>query len=487
MTHDPYTHAPPSPIGPGWRVAAALLALAAAAISAVLLVHAWRSDAGSPWASLPGCAPGSGCSTVLTSRWSGVLGLPVSLPAMGVYLAVAALLLWPLSPRQPERPRQRARTLLLVLSGTIIAAALWFVVVQWLLIGQWCRWCMMTHTLGLAAAGLIVQALALHRPTARDPGCGCGCGSGPGSDEGTLPVGASPRPSPGARGRAAWLVVLGGLPAAALAAMQIALPPPTHAVVVVPPGTDFDTARLPPGSTVPGLDLDASPPPPRTLGVFGGRVRLSPIHFPLIGPPDAEHLLVSLYDYRCVHCRSVHHLLSRAREHFGRDRLAVVMLPVPLDARCNPTLTQTDPPFVGSCELARLALAVWKLDASQFEAMDRWLFESDRPPELDSAIARALELLGPSIDRSALEATMNSPGVTHHIRRHINAHTASDAGRLPVVAARGAIFVGRPGTAEEFIADLDRALNPPPSPTTPASPQTTSPPTPADRPALREP
>ena len=66
------------------------LALCIAAGLALFLASLSFSQAGLP----PGCGDGSGCADVLTSRWSTVLGLPVSLPAAVVYLAMLASTVW---------------------------------------------------------------------------------------------------------------------------------------------------------------------------------------------------------------------------------------------------------------------------------------------------------------------------------------------------------------------------------------------------------
>ena len=35
--------------------------------------------------------------------------------------------------------------------------------------------------------------------------------------------------------------------------------------------------------------------------------------FPVLGPPDAPHLVVVLADYTCPHCRKLHGMLTEAR------------------------------------------------------------------------------------------------------------------------------------------------------------------------------
>src|SRR5689334_12081204 len=80
----PASALPPSvPASSRARFAAILLGLAL-----VLAIYlGWLSATGKPVA---GCGPESGCGQILKSRWSQVLGMPVSLLGAGVY----AFLFW---------------------------------------------------------------------------------------------------------------------------------------------------------------------------------------------------------------------------------------------------------------------------------------------------------------------------------------------------------------------------------------------------------
>ena len=59
-----------------------LLCGVAFCVSAYLLYGSLTGDR------LAGCGPESGCDAVLRSRWAYIFGLPVSLPALMLYLAV---------------------------------------------------------------------------------------------------------------------------------------------------------------------------------------------------------------------------------------------------------------------------------------------------------------------------------------------------------------------------------------------------------------
>src|SRR5688572_11622913 len=69
--------------GPNWPL------LAVSSLGIVLTGYlAWTALSGG---AVQGCSAGGGCDTVLTSRWSTLLGLPTSLWGLFGYLALAAI------------------------------------------------------------------------------------------------------------------------------------------------------------------------------------------------------------------------------------------------------------------------------------------------------------------------------------------------------------------------------------------------------------
>ncbi len=100
----------------------ATLAVLAAALSAFLLA---KSLSGS---SIPGCGAGSGCDTVLSSRFSRIGPIPISLLALPIFLMMAIFSLAASS----DDPRRRAHFLQRQFALAIIAsgAAIWFISIQ---------------------------------------------------------------------------------------------------------------------------------------------------------------------------------------------------------------------------------------------------------------------------------------------------------------------------------------------------------------------
>ena len=125
---------------------------------------------------------------------------------------------------------------------------------------------------------------------------------------------------------------------------------------------------------------------PRRISLIGGKAIVDVRRMPLLGEPDAETVIVELFDYTCPHCRRLHRYLSEARRRYG-PRLAVAVLVTPMDPSCNPYVHEpaTEP---GSCQLARIAVAVWQNRPAAFSAFHEWLMESEAIPSVDEA-ARA--------------------------------------------------------------------------------------------------
>ncbi|MBX3444040.1 MAG: hypothetical protein KF774_16650 [Planctomyces sp.] len=408
-----------------------LLALAAAAISRYLAAVSW-AERGLP----SGCGAGSGCGEVLKSRWSSLFGVPVGALAFLAYLALAGLAWRGLRDGPPEPLVRKA---LVAIAVAIICGALWFVALQLFVLMAICPWCMADHALGIAAGGLALWT-ALSRS-----GSATGLATTPARTAGapadgfdttltTAPDGgdvfASPesavgaaRPqaplarefrTPAAVGVAAVLVLIG---------LQLAFP---HRSPL---------ARLPQDA-----NADTGPGQARAIAVLQGRLQLLPHETPHIGSADADRLIVVMFDYCCPHCREAHEALRELAAEAGPNAPGVLLLPTPLDAKCNPAIEETEPRFAESCELARLALAVWRADRARFDEFDVWLFEPELPRKAAEARREAARLVG----EAALEAALVDPWIEERIAADVGAYRDSGVRVLPVLLSPGAsAVVGR--------------------------------------------
>ena len=319
-------------------------------------------------------------------------------------------------------PKQRrgAWEILVPCSVLVLGAALWFVALQAFVLHRFCPWCMTAHTCGAVAAILLLTRVPVTDSRERrdkDP--------------------AVPRSSVMKFAIAAILAV------ALLGIAQTVAPRKAYSVSNVPLATSNSSILMP----TPDVQANASPavpssktnllawpsartdsvgvlPPTNTLAlippgvltldVFAGRIRLDLSQTPIWGSPNAPLKLVSLYDYTCHHCRDMHPRVTEVQRSFG-DKLAVVSLPMPLDAQCNHLITRTARPQMDACLYARVGVIVWRANRNAIETFDDWLFGFEQPPPLIDVTNKAVQLVG----TIPFEAASADPGIEEQLRTAI--------------------------------------------------------------------
>jgi len=379
-----------------------------------------------------GCAglPQFDCEHVLANpRWSTWLGLSVSLPAVGVYLAVFAAS-WLIGPKCPPRARQVAWASLALLVPTAAGAALWFVALMALVIHKLCLYCLLTHTCGLTIAALILP----HVPWRRESRLAA------------------------AAGAIGLILLVGG---------QIYFPPKPRVeslkeVVQNGPtsGTTENAVSANPDDPGTAGNPGGTPTPPETgwpgagdPAIVAGRLVINPHNHPIVGDPDAPHMVVEVFDYTCKHCHRLHGFLEEARQRYG-DQLAVVVLPVPMNTDCNAFVGFTHEDHKNACHYTELAMAVWRIDRGKFEEFHRWLMKSTRPPPVFDATIRAGELVG----HEALKQACDGPEVAQAIECYSRLY-GQLRGEIPkLILAREHVVSGEVNDAQEIFDLLEEYL-----------------------------
>ena len=348
----------------------------------------WHDLAGG---SVVGCGGGSPCDQVLDSRWSVIAGgVPVSGVACGAYLAMLVAGL-SIGPATAAPVRRLAWDAMLILSGAIAGSAAWFTIVQKWILNAFCPICLATH-----GSGLLLAALVIWRALTRCPEeMGHAGPANPG------PAGISALDAVRRRNRRLnplRRVLVGVALAGILAASQAVLAPP----VAYRDGES--RMRLP--------DPDSHA-------------------VPLVGSPDAPVLVALLFDYQCFHCQQMHFLLEEVVRRYS-GKLAFVLCPVPLSSRCNPYVPREVDQFQDSCELARIALAVWLARPESFPALQDWMFSFEsgdrwRPRSLDDARAKAIALVG----QQPFDAARADPWIDRHLQASIQRFADTGGNAIP--------------------------------------------------------
>ncbi len=367
------------------------------------------------------------------------LGLPVGLPAASVYLSMLAVSLF-IEPWLPGRVVRLGWTLLLTLSGVLLGAAAWLIGVQAFVLESFCTLCLTAHAVGLVALACTWFAARLPRGSAL-----AACGVGLIGVAATLPAG------------------------------QLLLGEDGYELERLVDHHKLEPFRFPNQDAAVASDPRDEEPAGR-IRLLDGLVRLDPREHPRLGAADSQHGVVFLFDYTCVHCRRLNDYLQRYGEREGAD-LAIIALPTPLSVDCNRHAPAAAPPDTASqdtaspntaspdtaspdtaspntadstgtsddtsCELARLAMAVWLVDPAAFPEFHSWLFEPSTPPRPEDARREAERRVGVA----RLQAVMADGSAEIELGKQTELYGYVGGGLLPKLLLPQAILSGTPDSA----------------------------------------
>ncbi|HVT81791.1 MAG TPA: thioredoxin domain-containing protein, partial [Phycisphaerae bacterium] len=190
---------------------------------------------------------------------------------------------------------------------------------------------------------------------------------------------------------------------------------------------------------------------------------IEPRAVPLVGSPDAPYVVTVLFDYNCPHCQKLHAMLEDAIRRYD-GKLAFALCPAPLNSRCNPYIPRNVDEFKDSCELARIALAVWVAKPEAFADFDRWMFSSDsqeiwRPRTLDATRAKAAEVLG----QAKFDGAQADPWIERYLQASVriygNTVNPDQSGNAVPKLVLGTRWVTpEPQSAEDLVSILQETV-----------------------------
>lgn len=365
--------------------------------------------------SVVGCGGTGGCADVLGSQWSQWFLIPVSVISAAFYLGVIALTF------KVSKPLLTGAAILLM------AAAVWFMGLQAFVIKAFCPWCFATHLIGVATACAIFwkargkfQSATLGVPVVLILGLALGQVFGPKPKTYELTSESEMK-------------------------TQTA-----HTRIKESTGSDIGA----------GAEVKEQPAREARLVTFKGAkgeilksFRIGAV--PLIGSPDAEHFLVKYFDYTCGSCREMEGDLAALLEKYP-EKVAVIVLPTPLNRACNPYLKEGVPDHEHACELARLGLAAWRAQPESFAKAHEALFQ--RP--VHSAASARIELQE-FIPAGKLEAAMKDPWVEQMLTANLRDFQAlsSQNVKMPKVMVTGTqVMHGLARSKEIFVQIIAKTL-----------------------------
>lgn len=389
-----------------WWVAAAL---GAAGLGASLLFVRETQRGGT----LPGCGPRSNCQAVSASRWAKVGTMPISALGLGLYGLLLVGVLAALS-----RALAPVTSLLVgVTAAALLGGALWFTFLQVFVLRRICRFCMIYHGIGLTVGLLILQA----------------------------------------QGNSAWISLsIGGAAVVALALLQIIFPGKAHVVLPMPQECLVSTGTADKRALSSGQEPASGAS--RELVLLGGRLRLSESDWPWLGTPHARRKTALMFDVTCVDCRALYQLLNQAVLS-APERLAVVLIPVPLDRTCNAAVPADTPPSAEACNYVRLFWATWQVDPKIHEDFCRWLLGERVCPAYSHARNWLHQRIGSQLTLALLDASIEM-----RIQKAVAFYRTMPTDKLPQLALEDRLVVGRVGKIDELWTTLESDAADPPHP-----------------------
>jgi protein-disulfide isomerase len=179
--------------------------------------------------------------------------------------------------------------------------------------------------------------------------------------------------------------------------------------------------------------------PERRLITIVGSTKLDVRQWPLLGKPTAKYIFAEMYDYTCPHCRSLHKSMGAAFKKYGDD-IAILALPVPLNASCNKEIETTESQHRDACELARLAIAVWRVKPDKFLEYHNWLFKETR------SVADARRQAIKAITEEALDKVLDRKTPDKYLTRHAQLYKVAGRGAVPKCLFPGVTLTGDIGS-----------------------------------------
>lgn len=462
-----------------WMGVLAMCCVVAISISGYL---AWAALTSSK---IAGCGSSSvfNCSHVTNSKWSTLAGIPVSILAIGSYLSLATALAFAIF--QPSISVKRfAWSAVLTFALSAGLAALWFTGLQMFVLQHYCQYCLIAHGCGVIAAVVAVwkipNSLGLLKVAAPLAVSGIAVlvvgqilqaepqkfrietyeaapaaietfdapFAAPTEDTQSnvfeAPVASSIRSKLNTT-FAHWISPqnVSTFVGRAMAMMAITSP--------VQSGNANQGSATKEASDDAITTKSAEPAKPakrRTVGLSGGAIKLDVTQWPLNGSVDAKHIFVEMLDYNCPNCRKTHKAVSGAKRILEND-VAVIILPIPLNTNCNSAVTTTDPKFIESCDIAKLAIAVWRIDPAAFGQFHETMFADDAPKTLTEATTLAQSMVDPGKLQSELASGI--PG--KYIRSMVQLYERTGKGGVPKLMFPGTSIVGEFSSAQS-LADV---------------------------------
>ena len=110
-------------------------------------------------------------------------------------------------------------------------------------------------------------------------------------------------------------------------------------------------------------------------------------------------------------------------------------------------ITYTAPEYAEACEIAKIAVAVWRVNRAKFAEFHSWLFDPSYQPTAADALQRRRQLVGDAAIRNEL----NKPTARDYVARHVELYERVGSGSLPKILFGGTSVSGSVESASTLI------------------------------------
>lgn len=276
---------------------------------------------------LGGCNGDWSCAEVFNSKWGTLFGIPVALIAVVSYLTIFVLSLAPV-----RKMGRYSDVILGALGIALLIGSLWFVGVQ-LTFGVKCTFCLLAQFVGVSVGGIILKSLC---------------------EAIRFGVKVSAVPT----------FLLSFFLALAFIGGQYG-------------GSGDDLSVGKEGVTADGdqrFENGFHKFPNLGLSIERGK-------FPTIGNPKADKAVVVLLDYSTISSQRIHPHITALAETLG-EKLAIILIPVPLDKDCNQYWESAH--SADACQMATYAYAAWEANPRIYKTYHDFLMQGGTHSESGS-------------------------------------------------------------------------------------------------------
>lgn len=392
------------------------------------------------------------CHRVLQSKWSSWFGIPVSIPAVLAYCTILVGLSF-VGSTKAAGVRRMAWTIVCFAALSAAAAAIWFLSIQFFVIKAACWQCCLCHICSLCLAGSGWYIANLPSPirnivvlVAFIGLLGLGGGQLIQGDENNIVVRAAPDHEDSAVGTVPDQLVVAGENTEEPTQPTVVRKPVVQPSPVTKEDDSKESSLVTPAVQFPEKRSRLVP------FLRGGKVKVDTYTQPVLGNPDARYVFVKLFDYTCRQCKIIHGYLESVNRRYP-NQIAVVVLPCPLSTQCNAYVSKTGKHHVNACQLARLAMVVWRTKPESFAEFHHWMlaYEDDTPRDIPETLDKVEKLLGRNPSKILASNSGLAPRIDKMISQYTKLYNLCGKGAIPKLIYEDKIIQGKNPSLDSFV------------------------------------